>query len=48
LAFARRNVAIDKVIAAAEKDFGLQAQIIDETHEGVAMEPIYSFRFLGK
>jgi hypothetical protein len=39
LAFARRNVPIDKVLAAAETR-GLAWQVLDEQ---VRMEPIYRF-----
>lgn len=42
LAFARRNVAIDKVLAQAEV-LGLQYSIVDESPEGITMEPIYCF-----
>ena len=42
LAFARRNVPMDKVIAEAESK-GFQYTILDETAEGVSMEPIYRF-----
>lgn len=44
LAFARRNVPMDKVIAEAESK-GFQYTILEETAEGVSMEPIYSFRW---
>lgn len=48
LAFARRNVSIDKVHRAAEAR-GLQWTIIDEHAEGVAgVEPIYSFTWKNK
>jgi hypothetical protein len=45
LAFARRNVKIDKVFAAAEQR-GLQWRIVDDSPEGAAsVEPILEFTF---
>lgn len=41
LAFARRNVPIDRVLAEAEKR-GLQHTILDPSPDGIQMEPIYS------
>ncbi len=41
LAFARRNVPVDRVLAVAESK-GLQYRILDESPEGLVMEPIYS------
>jgi hypothetical protein len=48
LAFARRNVPIDKVfVAAAER--GLEWRIVDDSPEGISgVEPIYSFTFKAK
>jgi hypothetical protein len=41
LAFARRNVKIDQVFAAADER-GLQWRILDERPEGIAgVEPVY-------
>ncbi len=42
LAFARRNVPIDKVLVKAD-ELGLQYRIIDESPDGISMEPIYCF-----
>lgn len=43
LAFARRNVKIDKVFAAAEAR-GLEWRILDEHAEGIAgVEPVFGF-----
>jgi len=43
LAFARRNVKIDNVHAAAAKR-GLEWRVVDEHAEGVAgVEPVYAF-----
>ncbi len=46
LAFARRNVPMDRVIAVAEEK-KFKYEILDETAEGVSMEPIYSFSWKG-
>lgn len=44
LAFARRNVSIDKVFAVAESR-GFQWEVLEEEDSKAAvMEPIYSFR----
>lgn len=48
LAFARRNVPIDKVIKAAADQYGLIAEIVDEKLEGMSTEPIYSFKYASK
>ncbi len=43
LAFARRNVSIDKVHRAAEQR-GLEWRIVDEHAEGVAgVEPVFAY-----
>ena len=48
LAFARRNVAIDKVFQAADRR-GLEWRIVDEHAEGVSgVEPIYSLTWKKK
>lgn len=41
LAFARRNVPIDRVLAEADRR-GLQHTILDPSPDGIQMEPIYS------
>jgi hypothetical protein len=49
LAFARRNVAIDKVLSLAEKEpFHLTAEVIDDSFQGISMEPIYSLKRMKK
>jgi len=45
LAFARRNVSIDKVLFLAENEpFFLRAEVLDDSFQGIAMEPIYSLK----